>query len=235
MSEPARDDELSQAASKSKRLIAARRRAAILEASTRLFLRDGFERASMRRIAIEAGVSATSIYVYFRDKDELLGGIAEILFEEMRAQFERDGATVTAPLDRLVTFMRSYVTIGLQRPDAYRLVFMAERGAIPAGHKSTRGAEPELASPNLGIQIFAVLEQLVRQLIADSVFRQADPQATAESIWAMGHGLVALLLTHPNMPWSPLERLMETAFGVAFLGLLQRPPSEPQPRFSIGT
>lgn len=47
------------------------KRAAILEAATRLFIQAGFDGASMDQIAAEAGVSKLTVYSHFGDKDGL--------------------------------------------------------------------------------------------------------------------------------------------------------------------
>ena len=49
------------------------KRAAILEASKRLFLSQGYERVSMDQIAAEAGVSKLTVYSHFGDKESLFG------------------------------------------------------------------------------------------------------------------------------------------------------------------
>jgi hypothetical protein len=42
------------------------------------------------------------------------------------------------------------------------------------------------------------------------VLRLADPQVVAEAIRAAGHGLVSLLITNPEFPWSPRKALIRT-------------------------
>ena len=63
----------------------ATRRPEILAAAQHLFVTEGFDRATMRRIAAEVGVSATALYVYFSDKDAILRAIAEATFTDMLA------------------------------------------------------------------------------------------------------------------------------------------------------
>ena len=50
---------------------------AILDAATTVFLREGYERASVDTIAAEAGVSKRTIYNHFSDKKELFVTIVE--------------------------------------------------------------------------------------------------------------------------------------------------------------
>jgi len=49
----------------------------IRQAAVRVFSREGFDRASVKSIAEEAGVAVGSIYNHFRDKDDLLISIFE--------------------------------------------------------------------------------------------------------------------------------------------------------------
>ena len=44
----------------------------IRQAAVRVFSREGFDRASVKSIAEEAGVAVGSIYNHFQDKDDLL-------------------------------------------------------------------------------------------------------------------------------------------------------------------
>ena len=67
----------------------ASRRAEILAAAKALFVADGVEHVTMRRIAAAVGVSATALYVYFPDKDAILRAIAAESFIALIAAHER--------------------------------------------------------------------------------------------------------------------------------------------------
>ena len=60
-------------------------KASILEASERLFYRDGFEGASMQSIAEAAGTSASNLYKYFAGKE----GLFQALVGDYAARFAR--------------------------------------------------------------------------------------------------------------------------------------------------
>lgn len=53
------------------------KRAAIVEAAKRVFLREGFSRASVDAIAAEGGVSKQTIYNHFGDKERLFFAVIE--------------------------------------------------------------------------------------------------------------------------------------------------------------
>jgi AcrR family transcriptional regulator len=65
------------------------RRAEILAAAQRCFVRSGFHGASMQDICAEAGMSPGNLYRYFPSKEALVAGIAERDRAEVAQQFAR--------------------------------------------------------------------------------------------------------------------------------------------------
>jgi AcrR family transcriptional regulator len=65
------------------------RRAEILAAAERCFVRSGFHQASMHEICLEAGMSPGNLYRYFPSKEALIAGIAERDRAEVGQQFAR--------------------------------------------------------------------------------------------------------------------------------------------------
>ena len=61
----------------------------IQQAAVRVFSRQGFDRASVKSIAEEAGVAVGSIYNHFKNKDELLISIFEEEFRQRMALLDR--------------------------------------------------------------------------------------------------------------------------------------------------
>jgi AcrR family transcriptional regulator len=62
------------------------KRGQIVEGAKRVFMRLGFDAASINEVCREAGVSKGTIYVYFENKEDLLGAIVEL--EIQRFAFE---------------------------------------------------------------------------------------------------------------------------------------------------
>jgi AcrR family transcriptional regulator len=65
------------------------RRAEILSAAQRCFVRSGFHGASMQEICAEAGMSPGNLYRYFASKEALVAGIAERDRAEVAQQFAK--------------------------------------------------------------------------------------------------------------------------------------------------
>ncbi|HYE50189.1 MAG TPA: TetR/AcrR family transcriptional regulator [Azospirillaceae bacterium] len=205
------------------RLPAAERRAQILRIARELFVAEGIERTSMRRIADRAGITPPSIYDHFQDKETLLAAIAEEFFDGLIAAMAAIPEKTPDPLDRLRMLMHGYVRYGLAHPQEYRLVFMTPLEGVGrvSGHRAPRdGTPPEcLGGSTKGIESFVQLEGEIASLLERGILKAGDKEAIADAVWAAGHGLVALLITHPTFEWSPLDRLVETTVEMLLHGL----------------
>lgn len=198
------------------------RREEILAAARSVFVAEGYEHATIRKIAAKAGVSSTALYLYFPDKDAILLEICDKAFGKLVARFEairNDGGT---PLDRLRRLMEAYLRFGLAHPDEYRLIFMTKQ-AIPMPFDHRTGAEMPPGTPGTnGAKAFAGLRDLVAALIQDGTLKGEDPNLVAEVIWAGGHGLVSLLITMPSFHWSPVDQLIPAMIDAQLNGVVRR-------------
>lgn len=172
----------------------------ILDAATDLFVEQGYEAVSMRKIAEKIEYSPTTIYLHFRDKNDLLDSICGDTFNRL---VDILGAIDEAdPVENLRKGCRAYIQFGLDHPAHYRVTFM-----MPDVTES--GGDEPCKSEEAGDRAFACLVGSVSACIKAGYFRCPDPKLTSEMIWSAMHGLVALLITWPQMTWSPKETLID--------------------------
>jgi TetR/AcrR family transcriptional regulator len=128
----------------SKRALVERfRRDTILAAARHVIARQGRSGASMQAIADEAGIAKGTLYLYFRDRDELLQHTGDRVFEDLLAR-------LTAVLDEprpLPDSLRSLVRTKLEFFDEnqeFLRVYMALRysGDAAASRRHRRQARP---------------------------------------------------------------------------------------------
>jgi AcrR family transcriptional regulator len=202
------------------RLSAAERRHAILAAAKEIFLAEGYEATTMRRIADALGVTPTTLYLHFPDKAALLTEICNDSFAQLAAEFARPEIVQAPAPETLRRLLDVYVGFGLAHPREYRLLFMTELPPHVGGHRP----RPERGDASLdnGQLAFATLETLVRRLVADGAFRDSDPVAMAEAIWAAAHGLVSLLIAMPHFPWSDRPGLVQSVLEMVLRGWMRR-------------
>src|SRR6266478_3979469 len=111
----------------------------ILDAASELFVRDGYENVSMRRIADRIEYSPTTIYLYFKDKAELLENICNETFSKLSQRLSRIMEQPGEPVERLKRGLIAYIEFGLENPHHYRSTFMMP---IPEEFKPEKYAKP---------------------------------------------------------------------------------------------
>lgn len=171
----------------------------------------------MRNIAREVGITQAAIYQHFQDKNEILFEIAESYFDELIEAHDRITVRAKDPIERMKLFMRAYVENGVARPDVYRLVFMTVAPGM--GEKNVHLPSPAAEELTKGQISYGQLHDRMRDLIEAGLVRDLDPTLAAEAIWAAGHGIVTLLITHRDMIMSP-DQLITTQIDMLINGLL---------------
>ncbi len=179
----------------------------ILDTAERLFVDAGsYDAVSMRKIAKEIGYSATTIYLYFRDKDELFQILLRDTFRRL-SQAVTLAVTHRDPAAGLYQAMRACVTFGLEHPEHYRLLFMV-RPSLAASTGTMR---------DIGEEAFNLLRHQVGLCIHQGRIVETDQDLVAQGAWSVVHGLTSLLLSHPEL--SP-QRLADHVLGSYLRGLL---------------
>lgn len=95
----------------------------ILDTALDLIIQGGFQEFSMRKLASRIGITATTIYNYYSNKDEINIMIRMHGFELLYHELERSYDSHTDPLARLQAMIRSYFKFGIQYPDYYDIMF----------------------------------------------------------------------------------------------------------------
>src|SRR5215213_1708000 len=96
----------------------------IMDAAREMFVAEGYGQVSMRKIADKIGYSATTIYLYFKDKNDLLQQICEQTFARLAANIKAINLLSDNPLEKLRSGLREYIYFGLKHPSQYEIVFI---------------------------------------------------------------------------------------------------------------
>jgi len=153
----------------------------MISAAEELFLLDGVEGVSMRKIAEKVGVTAPAIYRHFKDKDELLGELINVGLQILQGYLE-PALKAEGPLERLEQLIDRYFDFALEQPKYFDLAFL-----VPS--HGMRMAD-ELARHNRSTFMFAV--QQVHLCMEQGIFKKSDPLETSIMVWASAHGMVTL-------------------------------------------
>ena len=194
------------------------RRREILDAARALFVSEGYEATSIRKVAARVGVSSTALYLYFRDKDEIFEVLCDEAFARLGAAFRAVEEANLPPLDAMAAQMNAYVDFGMAHPDEYRLIFMTprKRGQIQ-DHRAATAEGPGTQ----GVLAFRALVRQVERMMEAGLVAPADPALVGEVLWAAAHGIVSLLIVHPGDHWTDRETLVATMRDAMMHGLLK--------------
>jgi AcrR family transcriptional regulator len=187
------------------------RRAEILEAAERIFVAEGYEGATIRKIADEVGVSSTALYMHFPDKGCILHEIVEGTLGQLLIQNTEIAAR---PLDAVVRtrmMLDAYMRWGLEHPNAYELVYSARSPVTTP--------QPERTA-ELSRQCYEAFSGVVREVAASGRLRTGNADSAAQALWMACHGVVALLIARPNFEWEDRDELMRITLDGMLHGLV---------------
>ena len=175
----------------------------ILEAALRLFLESGFDKVSIRNIADAIEYSPATIYLYFKDKNELLFALHQQGFVKMIAEFQPI-FELTDPFEKLVAMGQGYIRFAVDNPELFDLMFIMTAPMDAGDEKDWEE----------GDRAFDLLKQVVKGCMDARIFRQQDIQVASMMIWSSIHGYTALFLRKRlgMIPECDRPQVMQDAF-----------------------
>jgi AcrR family transcriptional regulator len=155
----------------------------IMDAAMRMFVEAGYEKTSIRNIAEKIEYSPATIYLYYKDKDELLYDVQAQGFAQLLELFQQK-ATAKDPFKKLGQMSKIYVDFGMAHPDIYDLMFIIRAPMNKVEEEGTKWVNGEAC--------FQYLVATLEECIEKGLIRFTDKMVGALSIWSMLHGLVSL-------------------------------------------
>ncbi|MEO9884876.1 MAG: TetR/AcrR family transcriptional regulator [Balneola sp.] len=157
----------------------------ILNISRHLLYNDGHTSLSMRGIAKEVGVSATSIYLHFDNKDHLLHTLIEESVEALSASIEERVDEQSDIITRFESIIKGYTDFALNHPEKYQIIYMVKSDAMARYPKEKfRRAR----------RCYELLVKVIESGVQEGLMEEDDPLTAAYSIWAQLHGVISVVL-----------------------------------------
>ena len=160
----------------------------ILEAAKKLFVTAGYEATSIRKIAQEIEFSPTTIYLYYKDKSDIIYALHQEGFLMLRQDFQ-PLMQVESPYERLKAIGKCYLRFGMTHPDFYEVMFMMKD---PMKYLEIHCVDGEWAE---GERVFDLLLQTIRDCQQVGYFKGLDTVEVAVQAWSSVHGLCSLYVS----------------------------------------
>lgn len=194
------------------------KRTLITEAAVEVFADKGFHQARISDIAKRAGVADGTIYLYFKNKEDLLLSIFEQKMDELLAGL----GTVLAPVEDPVERIRCFARFHFQQVREHRSAAEVLLVELRLSNKFLKEYRPEKLWAYLG-----VFGQIVREGQATGLFRsEVDPFV---GMWAFFGALDELAMQwvlSKRADRVSLESAADQVADVFVRGLLSNPARE---------
>jgi len=155
------------------------RRKQIIDGAITVFIRMGFDNASMNDIAEECQMSKGLLYHYIKTKDDVLYLVAKDQYDKNKKSYgeERDYCATLEPKEAFLHFINFYYR-GVNRNQDYNIFLNQVVARLP---KEDRKVLFDAERNALGI-----LEDIIRRGVKTGVFKTEDPMLMAHNIFLLG-------------------------------------------------
>lgn len=180
----------------------------IMDAAREMFVEEGYANVSMRKIASKIGYSPTTIYLYFKDKSDLVHQICEQTFARLAQNIKAIQQLSDNPLEKLRSGLREYIYFGLKHPSQYEIVFITP---LPID------IDKEFEETN-GKIAFDTMRVVVAECASSKLLKDNDVELISQTLWAGIHGVTSLLIQHGGFPFVERERLIDSVIDTLISG-----------------
>lgn len=175
----------------------------ILDAARDLFMTEGYENVSIRKIAQRIEYSPGTIYLYYKNKSEIFFVLCFLAFDSFYEEQLKTGE-ISDPLQKLKESGRIYINFAIRNPEYFELMFLM---------KAPLDKYYDKVTDDVSAKSFQNLENIIRECMKAGYFKGSDHRTATISAWAYVHGLATLLVKDRLKPSNSIEReqLIENA------------------------
>lgn len=159
----------------------------ISKAAKKLFVEKGIEQTTIRNIANEIDYSVGTVYLYFKDKNDIFHNLHSQGFNMLFSQMQ-PLSNVQNPMERLKALGRVYLNFALENPDMYNLMFTLN---APVEFIETTQTQEW----NEGKATFGFLKQTVQDCFNKGYFQNHALEPLSYAIWSCVHGMASLYIS----------------------------------------
>jgi AcrR family transcriptional regulator len=156
----------------------------ILQAARKLFVEKGIDQTTIRNIASEIEYSVGTVYVYYKDKNDILHDLHTHGFKQLGGEM-KILFNVADPMERLKALGRVYLQFAMDNPDMYDLMFSMRS---PMDFLESIHQEEW----NEGKGTFDLLRSTVSQCMKNGHFEGHHLEPLSFAIWSTVHGMASL-------------------------------------------
>ena len=174
-----------------------RRRAEILDGAEAVTAEVGWDELTMEQVARRARLSRALVYVYFKDKVDLMFGVCERALATLKQRFEEAVARNKSGLDQITAIGRAYIAFAQEFP-----VYFDIKSRCDVREADLADASPsEAACRALGDGIHALMVKVLETGVRDGSIRAdlGNHMLVATVLWGFTHGVLQLSVSKAKL------------------------------------
>lgn len=186
----------------------------IIEIARALFVKEGYENTSMRKIAAQAGFAPTKIYYYFENKKAILRHFWDDISEELWAHCSPPQEILEREPKEVIRYlMQRSVRYWLENPKSYQL------GIATQDYKAETSENFDVYKAKGTRQYIELMHRLVQKCIDNGTFRIKDFKLASQVIAISVYGIYGAFYNLPTVAWEDREILINNAIENTLHGL----------------
>ena len=172
-----------------------RRRAEILDATEAVAAVVGWDAMTMDQVARKARLSRALLYVYFKDKTDLLFGLCERALATLTHRFGEAVSRQKRGMDQLTGIGRAYIAFSQEFPVYFEVMARCELLSPEPSTDTNEGAAMLKGDACRGVMV-----EVIEAGIRDGSIRAdvGDPKIVSTALWGFMHGVLQLASTKAN-------------------------------------
>lgn len=168
------------------------RRAQIIEAGEKLFLKKGLANTTMKEIADAAELSKAAIYLYFKSKEELYLTIIlkalKVLYDMLRISIKKQ----ISPPEKLQIIRETYFKYYKKHPNHFNIITRFVDHRLLAGKPEIKNILNEISK--LNSQVWDLITQIINEGSRDGFFNdKIKPIELAIILWTASNGMIQFM------------------------------------------
>jgi AcrR family transcriptional regulator len=155
----------------------------ILRCARDLYLSEGIEGFSMRKLAKCVGCTAPALYRHYESKEEVMREVVVHAYG-LFTQYLYRALEGTTPVERFLLAGRSYFDFALEQPALYEIIY------VPAEVLGAQSVDASIADQACAVGQF--WSDRVREMMDAGYLKKGDPFEISTTLWGHAHGLISI-------------------------------------------
>ena len=166
-----------------------RRRQEIILAAEKVFFSKGIQQATIDDVAAEAELSKGTVYLYFKNKEEIIVAIFSNGLDHLQMLMIQSAVKCKNSREKLRALGKAYIAFANMYPNHFEL--MLQKDLFKFDIDSDKPEAKACFRKGLGL-LSTLREIIVEGVQEDEIRDDIDPSKIALIVWGQIHGLIAI-------------------------------------------